>query len=191
MGASAQSDRELLPQEQVLEHERLAATERSAQYADEERDPIEHGPMMARGAERHPDTVLAPYRVTPRDFVLFSLASGLSCGVLAHVAVGWEAFSLFAASLGLLAPFAYYAHRRERRLASWRTALADGVDQLRDAIRSGLSVDDGLAGLASTGPVALQPDSVASCVSSGRWDWRRRWKRCAAASPTRPSTPSR
>ena len=61
MGASAQSDSELLPQEQVLEHERLTATERSAQYADEERDPIEHGPMMARGAERHPDTVLAPY----------------------------------------------------------------------------------------------------------------------------------
>jgi hypothetical protein len=33
-GAGAQDDGELLPQEQVLEHERLAATERSAQCAD-------------------------------------------------------------------------------------------------------------------------------------------------------------
>jgi hypothetical protein len=33
-GAGAQDDGELLPQEQVLQHERLAATERSAQRAD-------------------------------------------------------------------------------------------------------------------------------------------------------------
>ena len=57
----AQRDGELLPQEQVLEHERLAATERSAQHAGEERDPFDHGPMMARGADRHPDRVLAPH----------------------------------------------------------------------------------------------------------------------------------
>jgi tight adherence protein B len=96
--------------------------------------------------------------VTARDFVLFSLACGLGCGALAQTAVGWGAFSLFASGLGLLAPFAYYAHRRERRLAAWRTALADAVDQLRDAIRTGLSVEDGLAGLASTGPAALRPE---------------------------------
>ena len=59
MGASAQSDGELLPQEQVLEHERLAATERSTQRADEERHPVRHATMMARGADYYPYDILA------------------------------------------------------------------------------------------------------------------------------------
>jgi hypothetical protein len=46
---SAQCAGELLPQEQVLEHERLAATERGAQCANEEHHPSPHGTMMARG----------------------------------------------------------------------------------------------------------------------------------------------
>src|SRR5262249_6559690 len=63
-GASTQGDGELLPEEQVLEHERPAAAERGAQRADEERHPVEHGSMMARGADRPPDGVLAPYSST-------------------------------------------------------------------------------------------------------------------------------
>jgi hypothetical protein len=66
VGASAPGDGELLPEEQVLEHERLAATERGTQRAEEEHHPVRHGTMMARGADRHPDGALAPYTPTPR-----------------------------------------------------------------------------------------------------------------------------
>src|SRR5262249_39719978 len=51
-----------LPQEQVLEHERLAATERSAQRADEEQHPVEHGTMVAHDTDPTPHGVLALHR---------------------------------------------------------------------------------------------------------------------------------
>src|SRR5262245_58923116 len=60
-GASAEGNRELLAQEQVLEHERSAATERGAQYAKEEDDPVRHGTMLADGVGLHRYGVLAPF----------------------------------------------------------------------------------------------------------------------------------
>jgi hypothetical protein len=50
--ASARGAGELLPQEQVLEHERLGATERDARRADEERHPVQHGTTVAHGTAR-------------------------------------------------------------------------------------------------------------------------------------------
>jgi hypothetical protein len=48
-GASAQGHGELPPQEQVLEHERLAPPGRGPQRAEEERHPVRHGTRMGRG----------------------------------------------------------------------------------------------------------------------------------------------
>src|SRR5215204_410690 len=61
-GTGAEGDGELLPQEQVLEHERLAATERGAHSVQEEHYPVRNATMMAHGAGRHRCGVLAPYR---------------------------------------------------------------------------------------------------------------------------------
>lgn len=94
--------------------------------------------------------------VTGRDLALFALACGAACGVAAQVLLGWGVVSFFAVALGLLAPVVYFAHRRERRRAAWQAALADAVDQLRDGIHSGLSVEAGLSALAANGPVALR-----------------------------------
>lgn len=96
--------------------------------------------------------------VTPRDFVLFSLGSGLVCGLLAQLLLGWGLVSLLAAGLGLVAPLAYYVQRHDRRRAAVQAALVDAIAQLRDAIRTGLSVPEALHALARSGPEALRPE---------------------------------
>ena len=57
----AQRDGELLPQEQVLHHEGLPAPEGDESSADEERQPVQHGAMIAYGVSHRPDGVLAPH----------------------------------------------------------------------------------------------------------------------------------
>lgn len=99
--------------------------------------------------------------VTPRDFVIFSLATGLVSGLLAQLVLGWGIVSLLAAGLGLIGPTVYYVHRHDRRRAALQTALVDGISQLRDGIRAGLSVQEALVGLARTGPETLRPEFTA------------------------------
>ena len=96
--------------------------------------------------------------VTARDFVLFSLACGALAALLAHLLLGWIVVTGLAALGGLLAPYAYYARRHDRRRAAIQDALVEAIEQLRDAIRTGLSVQEALAGLARTGPEVLRPE---------------------------------
>jgi len=96
--------------------------------------------------------------VTPRDFVLFSLASGTFAALLTQLFLGWGMVSAVGAGLGLLAPYAYYIRRHDRRRAQIQAGLVDAIEQLRDAIRTGLSVQEALAGLARSGPEALRAE---------------------------------
>jgi tight adherence protein B len=96
--------------------------------------------------------------VTPRQFVLFSIGSGALAGSVAQVFLGWGVLSGLTAAVGLLAPYAYYVRRHDRRRAAVQQALVEAIEQLRDAIRTGLSVHDALAGLGRTGPQALQAE---------------------------------
>jgi tight adherence protein B len=96
--------------------------------------------------------------VTARDFALFSIASAGTAGVMAQLFLGWGMISGLAAGLGLLAPYAYYVRRHDRRRAAIQDALVQAIEQLRDAIRAGLSVHEALAGLARTGPDALRTE---------------------------------
>jgi len=96
--------------------------------------------------------------VTPRDFVLFSLGAGIALGAVTHLLLGWGVVSLLAAGLGASAPFAYYVHRHDTRRAALQRSLADAIGQLRDAIRTGLSVQEALVGLARSGPEVLRPE---------------------------------
>jgi tight adherence protein B len=105
--------------------------------------------------------------VTPKQFVAASLGGGLLVGLAAQVFLGWGLFSLLAAGLGAILPFAYYTQRHDRRRAAVQGALADAVGQLRDGIRSGLSVHDACAGLARSGPETLRPE-FASLVRESR-----------------------
>ena len=85
-------------------------------------------------------------------------ASGAVAGVVAQLLLGWGLVSLLAAGLGLAAPVVYYARRHDRRRAAVQAALAEAIAQLRDGIRSGLSVQEALAALARSGPEALRED---------------------------------
>jgi tight adherence protein B len=96
--------------------------------------------------------------VTPRDFCVFSVLSGALMALLAQLFLGWGVVSALAGGLGLLAPFAYYVRRHDRRRADIQDALVEAIEQLRDAIRTGLSVPEALAGLARTGPAALRSE---------------------------------
>ena len=96
--------------------------------------------------------------VTPRDFFVFSLGAGTVCGVLAQLFLGWSLLSGLAGVAGLLAPYAYYVRRHDRRRAAVQAALVEAIEQLRDGIRSGLSVQEALGGLGRTGPEALRAE---------------------------------
>jgi tight adherence protein B len=96
--------------------------------------------------------------VTPRDFVVFSLVSGFVAGLLAQLTLGWVALSGLAGLIGLLGPYAYYIRRHDQRRRAVQDALVEAIEQLRDAIRTGLSIQEALAGLARTGPPVLRED---------------------------------
>ena len=96
--------------------------------------------------------------VTTRDFVLFSIGSGALAALLAQLFLGWIVVSALTGLLGLLGPYAYYVRRHDRRRSAVQDALVEAIEQLRDAIRTGLSVQDALAGLARTGPEVLRSE---------------------------------
>lgn len=96
--------------------------------------------------------------VSPRDFVTFSLGAGVVVGVLTHLLLGWGVVSVIAAGLAVAAPTAYYVQRHDRRRATFQVALVEAIGQLRDGIRTGLSVQEALVGLARTGPETLRAE---------------------------------
>ena len=96
--------------------------------------------------------------LSARDFVLFSIASGVVAGAVMQVVLGWALVSVLSAALGLSVPFVYVSQRAERRRAVTQTALVDAITHLRDGIRTGLSVQEALVGVARSGPEALRPE---------------------------------
>lgn len=94
--------------------------------------------------------------VTPRDFLAFSLGAGAVVGVATQLVLGWGVVTVLATALGLIGPFAYYVHRHDRRRAALQDALVDAISQLRDAIRTGLSLPEALLGLSQNGPAPLR-----------------------------------
>jgi tight adherence protein B len=96
--------------------------------------------------------------VTPRDFVLFSLGAGALAGAATQLIMGWPLVSLVAAGLGAGLPFLWYANREDSRRARVQAELADAMGLLRDSIRAGGDVAQGLIALATYGPALLKPE---------------------------------
>ncbi len=96
--------------------------------------------------------------VTPRGFVAFSLGAGLVVGLLTQLLLGWGVVSVLAAGLAIVTPFVYYVQRHDRQRAAVQAALVEAIAQLRDGIRTGLSVQEALIGLARSGPETLRPE---------------------------------
>jgi tight adherence protein B len=68
--------------------------------------------------------------------------------------------SLLVASLAAFVPFAYFLHRHDLRRAAMQAGLVEAIEYLRDAIRSGLSVQEAIAGLARSGPEVLRREFI-------------------------------
>jgi tight adherence protein B len=96
--------------------------------------------------------------VRPREFAFVMTATSLVTGLTAQLLLGWPAVSVLVAGIGGLFPIAYTLRRYDRRRAIVQTALVQAIGQLRDAIRSGLSMQEALVSLARSGPEALRPE---------------------------------
>jgi tight adherence protein B len=95
--------------------------------------------------------------VSGRDFLLLSAATGGAAAFVAQLTLAWPVVSLAAGVVGLLVPGWHFRQRREARRAVLQAALAEAVDGLRAAVRAGMSVEEGLASLARSGPEPLRP----------------------------------
>jgi tight adherence protein B len=96
------------------------------------------------------------HELSARAFVLFSVAAALLVALVAQIALGWGLVSGLSGALGLVIPWIYVSQRGERRRAVYQSALVDAITHLRDAIRTGLSVQEALIGVARSGPEALR-----------------------------------
>ena len=95
--------------------------------------------------------------VGTRDFLLLSAGAGAAGAAAAQLALGWPVVSAAAFVVGLALPAWYFRQRGEKRRAAVQAALADAVDVLRAAVRTGMSVEEGLVSLARNGPEVLRP----------------------------------
>lgn len=95
--------------------------------------------------------------VGTRDFLLLSAGAGAAAAAAAQLALGWPVVSAATFLVGLALPTWYFRQRAERRRDAVQAALADAVDVLRAAVRTGMSVEEGLVSLARNGPEVLRP----------------------------------
>jgi tight adherence protein B len=84
------------------------------------------------------------------------LAAGLA-GVLVEVVTGTIAVAGCFALFSFLAPIAIVRRLRQQRQVALRELWPEAIDNLASAVRAGMSLPEGLAGLAEHGPVPLRP----------------------------------
>lgn len=95
--------------------------------------------------------------ISASDFILLSAATGAVVAVTAQLMLGWPVVTAVAFLIGLALPSWYVRQREEARRSTLQSALAEAVDSLRAAVRAGMSIEEGLASLSRSGPVALRP----------------------------------
>lgn len=94
-------------------------------------------------------------------------AAALGGAAVAYVATGWPAVAAAGAILGGLAPAAIRARQSERLRNARREALAELAARLRDAVRAGLGLVEGLVIVAGSPPEALRSE-LRDLVSESR-----------------------
>jgi tight adherence protein B len=94
--------------------------------------------------------------ISASDFLLLSAGTGAVIAVTAQLMLGWPVVTAVAFLIGLALPSWYVRQREEARRSTLQSALAEAVDSLRAAVRAGMSIEEGLASLARSGPVALR-----------------------------------
>ncbi|MEP6623994.1 MAG: type II secretion system F family protein, partial [Acidimicrobiia bacterium] len=94
--------------------------------------------------------------VSPSQFVLASIAAGLTAMVLAIVVVGSAGVALVAAFGGLVVPATYFRSRRRALRAARRREWPDAIELLAGAVRAGDTLPAAIGVVAERGPSSLR-----------------------------------
>ncbi len=94
--------------------------------------------------------------VSPSQFVLASIAAGLTAMVLAIVVVGSAGVALVAAFGGLVVPATYFRSRRRALRAARRREWPDAIELLAGAVRAGDTLPTAIGVVAERGPSSLR-----------------------------------
>lgn len=86
----------------------------------------------------------------------------------AYVLTQWPVLIVVGGVLGAATPALLMEHRTLEQRLSLTEALADAAAGLRDAVRGGLGLSDGLAGLAVHGPPLLRNELAMLAADAGR-----------------------
>ncbi len=97
-------------------------------------------------------------QVTPTSLVLSAVGLAMLMALMVFVLTGAPAIALCLALFTGYLPFALLKMRARRRAAVMRELWPDVVDNLRSAIRAGLSLPEALVQLGQKGPVELRED---------------------------------
>ena len=95
--------------------------------------------------------------ISPRLFVLISIAGALLGGGVAQLLLGGPIFDAVGIVLGGATYPLVLRGRRRRRQHAVLQALPDAIDRLRDSLASTIPMDVALAHLGSAGPEPLRP----------------------------------
>lgn len=116
------------------------------------------------GLTRPRDATLRVRRRLPTPQV----AGTLLGAVAAYALTGWPVAGLAGAALGILLPKVIHEQRSLSKRIELTDALSEAAAGLRDAVRGGLGLNDGLAGLASWGPLLLREQLSILAADAGR-----------------------
>jgi tight adherence protein B len=97
-------------------------------------------------------------RVRPWEFLLASAAAAALGALVAGATLRWPVLVACAALAAGLTPTLLVAHAADQRLAAQQDALPDALDQLRDMLNGGLSLQLGLRSLEQEGPEVLRAE---------------------------------
>ena len=122
------------------------------------RTPAEQAPSRRSWTDRLEEFIQAAgLGISASDFVLLSFGAGAALAAVGQLMLGWPIVTVVAFLIGLALPSWYLRQRQDKRRSVLQAALAEAVDSLRAAVRAGISIEEGLASLARSGPVALRP----------------------------------
>jgi tight adherence protein B len=111
----------------------------------------------ASGSMRFPGRHAAP-----------QVAGGVIGAAAAYALTGWPIGALVGAALGVAVPRLLTEHRSLAKRIELTDALADAAAGLRDAVRGGLGLSDGISGLAHWGPPLLRQHLSLLAADTGR-----------------------
>lgn len=107
-------------------------------------------------------------QIVPGRERLLKFGAAVGGASAAFVLTGWPVAALAGAAAGLAVPKMLSEQRSLRRRIELTDALAEAAGALRDSVRGGLGLSDGLAGLAAWGPPLLREDMQILATEAGR-----------------------